>query len=239
MNRWLIARLVHRMELMTYIAIQSLHIVAIYVGLLLFGQAFGLHQLMKQLHVLLFAEQLVVDKALYIPTILLSVLFLVSITPEIIDRFLARFGRSTDAATQHETAAGIEVERSTEVLWSRRDNLIRRIDTDAIIEEQFEITNDENSQAPRSKESLKVQYHWYRKEEDMSKGRYIGILERLIVCLFVFYGVYHGLVLLGAMKTLARFKMFESKTFAEYYLIGTLLSLLLACLCGFLLRRII
>jgi hypothetical protein len=60
----------------------------------------------------------------------------------------------------------------------------------------------------------------------------IGVLERAIALTFVLLGQYGALGLLIAAKSLARFKALEDREFAEYFLIGTLASLLLALLGG-------
>lgn len=58
-------------------------------------------------------------------------------------------------------------------------------------------------------------------------GRYIGYMERILIGIFVLLQTYSGLALLGAFKTLTRFKQLNDKDFAEYYLMGTLLSMVL------------
>ena len=75
-----------------------------------------------------------------------------------------------------------------------------------------------------SKRSIKISYHDFLEPELDQAGKYIGYLERLLIGIFILIDAYQGLALLGTLKTIARFKQFESKAFAEYYLIGTLLS---------------
>lgn len=73
-------------------------------------------------------------------------------------------------------------------------------------------------------------------EEDLKDaGMYIGWLERfLVVTAFAMKSpVLAGLILTG--KSIARFPEFRHKKFAEYYLIGTLLSVSLSVLGGVLL----
>lgn len=60
-------------------------------------------------------------------------------------------------------------------------------------------------------------------------GAWVGILERLIAVLFISMGQYAALGLLMAAKSMARYdKISKAPAFAEYYLIGTLFSLLFA-----------
>ena len=59
-------------------------------------------------------------------------------------------------------------------------------------------------------------------------GETIGVLERLLVVIFVLgeAGIAVGLVI--AAKTIARFRQLDDRAFAEYYLLGTLASVTVA-----------
>lgn len=59
-------------------------------------------------------------------------------------------------------------------------------------------------------------------------GATIGVLERLLVVTFVLVGMEAAIGLVIAAKTLARFKQLDDRGFAEYYLLGTLASVLVA-----------
>lgn len=59
-----------------------------------------------------------------------------------------------------------------------------------------------------------------------NSGKIIGSLERLIIALALIAGQYTGIGLVLAAKTLARHKQLNNEKFAEYYLIGTLFSIL-------------
>ena len=66
-------------------------------------------------------------------------------------------------------------------------------------------------------------------------GALIGSLERLIAILLISIGQYAAIALVLTAKSVARYnKISESKQFAEYYLLGTLSSLLFAVLAYFL-----
>lgn len=67
---------------------------------------------------------------------------------------------------------------------------------------------------------------------DLARGRAIGVLERALALTLVLLGEFGALGLIVAAKSLARFKALEDREFAEYFLIGTLGSLLLAVLGG-------
>jgi hypothetical protein len=73
---------------------------------------------------------------------------------------------------------------------------------------------------------------------EVSRGRTIGVLERALVLTLVLLGQYAALGLVIAAKALARFKALEDREFAEYFLIGTLTSLLLALLGGIAIRSL-
>jgi hypothetical protein len=66
-----------------------------------------------------------------------------------------------------------------------------------------------------------------------SAGRYIGWLERALLYGLVVLGSPDAAALVVAAKSIARFPSFSEEKFAEYYLIGTLLSLLIAAAVGF------
>lgn len=63
-------------------------------------------------------------------------------------------------------------------------------------------------------------------QKDDRTGRHIGRLERILIGFFILSGNSSGLALLGTFKTLARFKQLEEdRVFTEYYIYGTLLSM--------------
>ena len=56
---------------------------------------------------------------------------------------------------------------------------------------------------------------------------YTGWVERALIGILMVIGIYTGIALLATLKTLARFKLLENRANAEYFLLGTLLSILL------------
>jgi len=70
-------------------------------------------------------------------------------------------------------------------------------------------------------------------EREYNTGRVIGILERIFVYVFVLAEQYTAIGFILAAKGVARFHELENRTFAEYVLIGTLLSTLLAAFVGY------
>ncbi len=63
---------------------------------------------------------------------------------------------------------------------------------------------------------------------EYNRGRVIGALERLMTFFFVMNGAYGALGFLIAAKGMTRFKQLDDREFAEYFLIGTFLSIILA-----------
>lgn len=57
-------------------------------------------------------------------------------------------------------------------------------------------------------------------------GRMIGNMERRLITIALIAGQYTGIAFVLAAKTLARHKQLEEPSFAEYYLVGTLYSIL-------------
>jgi hypothetical protein len=64
-------------------------------------------------------------------------------------------------------------------------------------------------------------------------GEAIGVLERLLIVAFVLTGTNEAIGLVIAAKTLARFRQLDDRDFAEYYLLGTLASVSVAVVSGF------
>ena len=67
---------------------------------------------------------------------------------------------------------------------------------------------------------------------DIARGRTIGALERALALTLVLLGEDAAIGWIIAAKSLARFKALEDREFAEYFLIGTLASFLLALVAG-------
>jgi len=69
-------------------------------------------------------------------------------------------------------------------------------------------------------------------------GAFIGTLERILTILLVGIEAYSGVGFVVAMKSIARYERVQKeKTFAEYFLAGTMLSILLAMIIGLMVQR--
>lgn len=73
-------------------------------------------------------------------------------------------------------------------------------------------------------------------DDDYSMGRKIGNLERLIIFLLVLIGEWSAIAIIIGAKSVARFDRLRERKVAEYYLIGTLLSLLAVIFIGVVVR---
>lgn len=70
-------------------------------------------------------------------------------------------------------------------------------------------------------------------------GRLIGILERTLVLALILYQQWAAVAILVTAKSIARFEELKVRRFAEYYLVGTLASLLVALGVAFLLTGVV
>jgi len=73
---------------------------------------------------------------------------------------------------------------------------------------------------------------------EWNTGRVIGLLERTIVYTLVLYSQFTAIGFILAAKSFARFKDLDDRLFAEYVLIGTLLSASSAVLLGLLMANL-
>lgn len=81
--------------------------------------------------------------------------------------------------------------------------------------------------------SIKVMTLKYKPQDDdapsakKNAGAFIGTLERLLIALLLCVSQYAAIGLVLTAKSVARYEKLKDKVFAEYYLLGTLLSTLL------------
>jgi hypothetical protein len=67
-------------------------------------------------------------------------------------------------------------------------------------------------------------------------GATIGVLERILIVVFVLTGSEAAIGFVVAAKTLARFRLLDDRDFAEYYLLGTLASVAVAIITALIAR---
>lgn len=76
-------------------------------------------------------------------------------------------------------------------------------------------------------------------KHDLSRGKLIGYIERLLVLILTFYGAYPAIGFIVAAKSIARFKQMDDRDWAEYFLLGTLTSMFLGITLGILLKAVL
>jgi hypothetical protein len=74
---------------------------------------------------------------------------------------------------------------------------------------------------------------------EYNRGRVIGLLERVLIYAFVLSGQFGAIGFTLAAKGFTRFKELENRGFAEYVLIGTLLSSSIAMAAGVWIKRML
>jgi hypothetical protein len=90
-----------------------------------------------------------------------------------------------------------------------------------------------------SQKSLSEEYtYMVMKHQDLSRGKVIGYLERLLVVALILMGSFPAVGFIVAAKSLTRFKQMDDRDWAEYFLLGTLTSFLFAIVYGIILKII-
>ncbi len=76
-------------------------------------------------------------------------------------------------------------------------------------------------------------------KQELNRGKIIGVIERNLFFFFVMTGNYTSIAFILTAKGFTRFKELDDKNFAEYVLIGTLLSSALSIFWAFFIKEII
>ncbi|WP_404428066.1 DUF3307 domain-containing protein [Sutcliffiella horikoshii] len=91
--------------------------------------------------------------------------------------------------------------------------------------------------SPNSEKNMSEEYtYMVMKHQDLSRGKVIGYLERLLVVALILMGSFSAVGFIVAAKSLTRFKQMDDRDWAEYFLLGTLTSFLFAIIYGVLLK---
>ncbi len=69
-----------------------------------------------------------------------------------------------------------------------------------------------------------------QEEQTLKAGRYIGLFERLLVSIGIVLQQWELIIAVIALKTVARYQELDKQITAEYFLVGSLASLLWAVL---------
>ncbi len=73
----------------------------------------------------------------------------------------------------------------------------------------------------------------------LNVGRAIGVVERLLITLLVMARADAAIALVVGVKTIARFRQLDDRSFAEYYLLGTLASVSIGIAAGLAARLVL
>ncbi|MGX6977873.1 DUF3307 domain-containing protein [Vagococcus elongatus] len=94
----------------------------------------------------------------------------------------------------------------------------------------------QQDERPHIIEKVTIKKATYVTDSPEKAGMWIGILERLLILILCLADSITGISFIIAMKALTRFKQFDDKSFAEYYLIGSMLSIMFSLMLGYFLR---
>lgn len=87
-------------------------------------------------------------------------------------------------------------------------------------------------------QGLTEEYHYsVFNKHDLTRGKLIGYIERLLVILLTFYNAFPAIGFIVAAKSIARFKQMDDRDWAEYFLLGTLSSMFLGITLGIILKE--
>lgn len=93
--------------------------------------------------------------------------------------------------------------------------------------------------SPSSQKNMSEEYtYMVMKHQDLSRGKIIGYLERLLVVALILMGSFSAVGFIVAAKSLTRFKQMDDRDWAEYFLLGTLTSFLFAIVYGVIIKVI-
>ncbi|MEH7075699.1 DUF3307 domain-containing protein [Neobacillus drentensis] len=109
-------------------------------------------------------------------------------------------------------------------------------------EGKYSFKNERNEAAfiHSGKKGLTEEYNYtVFSKHDLSRGKLIGYIERLLVLLLTFYSAYPAIGFIVAAKSIARFKQMDDRDWAEYFLLGTLTSMFFGITLGIVLKVVL
>ena len=103
-----------------------------------------------------------------------------------------------------------------------------------------QLTETKSSSQPKVQSNFTEQYNYLTYSSPLrSRGKLIGYIERLLVITLTMIGAYPSIAFIIAAKSIARFKQLDDRNWAEYFLLGTLTSILLGLMLGLFAKVII
>lgn len=76
-------------------------------------------------------------------------------------------------------------------------------------------------------------------KHEVSRSVFIGYMERLLVIVLTIVNAYPAIGFVVAAKSLARFKQLDNRDWAEYFLLGTLISMFLGIIYGIVIKVVL
>ncbi|CAH2713714.1 hypothetical protein BACCIP111895_00868 [Neobacillus rhizosphaerae] len=105
-------------------------------------------------------------------------------------------------------------------------------------EGKYSFKNNRQEEHFINKSGITEEYHYpIFSKQDLSRGKLIGYIERLLVLVLTFYHAYPAIGFIVAAKSIARFKQMDDRDWAEYFLLGTLTSMFIGITLGIILRE--
>lgn len=102
------------------------------------------------------------------------------------------------------------------------------------------ITEEKYRNSPNAESDFTEEYQYLvYSNPQLSRGRLIGYIERLLVISLTVVGAYPSIAFIIAAKSIARFKQLDDRNWAEYFLLGTLASIFIGLMLGLLVRAIV
>ncbi|AXI10300.1 DUF3307 domain-containing protein [Oceanobacillus sp. 143] len=102
-----------------------------------------------------------------------------------------------------------------------------------------ESLDDRSGKLRELNRGVSEEYHYLLLNNRYNRGRTIGYIERLLVLILTYYAAYPAIAFIITAKSIARFKQMEDRDFAEYFLLGTLLSMLFGIVLGLVVRMVL
>ncbi|MFB7142034.1 DUF3307 domain-containing protein [Gottfriedia sp. NPDC056225] len=99
---------------------------------------------------------------------------------------------------------------------------------------------DVAQESPIFSKSLVEEYNYMIiKNHDLTRGKVIGYIERILVVLLTYNDAFPAIAFIVTAKSIARFKQMDDRDWAEYFLLGTLTSMLFGITFGFILKGVL
>ncbi len=205
-----------------YLGDQLVHIVTIFGGFMFLtgGKYFDKYKIFLQ--ELLLGEKINIDFMLIDKILIVAIIFIINtyVSGYLIGMLLCK-------SDEKGNLIGSYTVKNGSFFSSNPADLVKKIEV------------DNQSVLQTATLDLKYTRTFKIQEENQNYGRYIGYLERSLYMILISANKIEGIAFIIAIKAIARYKQFDDKNFAEYYLIGSFLSILIGIINGLILKFVI